>query len=42
MDKQIVICGDMDELIYVISKLMEMGLNFTAHVTELTIYLRRL
>lgn len=42
MDKQIVRCGDMDELIYVISKLVEMGLDFTAQSDELIIYLRRI
>ena len=42
MDKQIIRCGDTDELVYVIGRLMEMGLDFTAHADELVIYLRSL
>ena len=42
MDKQVIKCGDTDQLIFVIGKLMEMGLDFTAQADELVIYLRRL
>ena len=42
MDKQIIKCGDTDELVYVIGRLMELGLDFTAQADELVIYLRSL
>ena len=42
MNKQIIRCGDADQMVYVISKLMEMNLNFTAQADELVIYLRGL
>lgn len=42
MDKQIIKCCDTDQMIYVVGKLMELGLDFTAEADELVIYLRSL
>ena len=42
MERHVIKCGDTDQLVYVIGKLMEMGFDFTAQADELVIYLRSL
>ena len=40
MDRHVIKCGDMDQMVYVISLLLNMSLDFTAEADDYTIYIR--
>lgn len=41
MDSPVINCSDLDEMVYVISLLLNMGVDFTAQAGDYTIYIRR-
>ena len=40
MDRHVVKCSDMDQMVYVISLLFNMSFDFTADADDYTIYIR--
>jgi len=40
MDRHVINCSDLDEMVYVISLLLNMGLHFTAEADDYSIYIR--
>ena len=40
MDRHVINCSDLDEMVYVISLLLNMSLDFTADAGDYAIYIR--